>query len=228
MNVSAVRIPAVWINLFKLCSDATMLRLNFFNWSNINYDKETSKFTDRFTGRTSVWTDFQTGSNQRSRDAKLDEIGFNTFGDLLTELEVDPDKAFDNQLFIIAPNTAEGKLGPIKKPTAVTALTNNEEANIHQRTINGKVIGFHIQGSTSDDEIIAAECFDRVVSSLGDDTVILGENGSSGNWWSDRYTVEGSGHSNVFKLSAGTYVKGYSVTCNGNGSTPKIRTARFL
>ena len=85
-----------------------------------------------------------------------------------------------------------------------------------------------MEGLSSDDEIRTSEGSDSVVLSLGDDTINLGENGSSGNWWSDRDIVEGSGHSNVFKLSAGTYVKGYSVTCNGNGSTPKIRTARFL
>ena len=85
-----------------------------------------------------------------------------------------------------------------------------------------------MEGLSSDDEIRTSEDSDSVVLSLGDDTINLGEKGSSGNWWSDRDIVEGSGHSNVFKLSAGTYVKGYSVTCNGNGSTPKIRTARFL
>ena len=61
------------------------------------------------SGGTSVWTDFQTGSNWTSRDANLVDIGFNTIGDLLEELQIDP-MTFDNQLIIIVSNTADGEL----------------------------------------------------------------------------------------------------------------------
>ena len=88
MNVVAPLIPALSIDLSERGLDVTMLRLHFTNWSNIDYDEDPSKFT----GGTSVWTDFRRAVNWTSRDANLVDIGFDTIGDLLEELQIDPAK----------------------------------------------------------------------------------------------------------------------------------------
>ena len=202
------------LDLSKLDLDVTMLRLHFTNWSNIDFANEPNKFLER----TTVWTDFQTGSDWRSETSNLTDLGFANIGALLTELDLSPSEAFDNLLNIIVPNANEGGLGIISKQTAEYALTNYDESGINLRTRDDEVIGFEIEGTKSNDNLKTNLGSDRVKSSLGDDIIDLGQNGDTGNWWSDIDTVEFSGSLNVLNRATGAFVQGYEVSQNEDGS----------
>ena len=228
MNVPVSKIPPLDVDFSKLGYDVTMLRLQF------KYSNNSTNLSDA----TTVWTDFSTGSVSKHGQLNLSEIGYTNVGELLAEFGIPLADAEENQLILIVPvelsasRSDDGqRILSITFPSdvnapkdiingvqAVSTITNDDEGNLHLRTDNGEVIGFHIEGSISDDTITTGAGSDHVTASSGDDTINLGDNGNQGNWWSDRDLVEYSGSLNVLNRATGAYVKGYEISQNEDGS----------